>query len=289
MLPPFITAQDLARHLGEVVVCDVRHYLDGRSGRAAYDAGHLPGAVRIELDRDLSAPPSDAGGRHPLPTPRHFAAAMAAAGIGEGDAVVAYDDDGGAIAARLAWMLRVTGHDAAVLDGGIQAWTGPLETHEHRREPATFQPVPWPDHLLAGIDEVAATADLLLDGRAADRFAGAPDDLDPRAGHIPGARSLPTREHSGRREPCTTARRSAHASPGPASAPAGTSSPTAARVSRLATSCSCSSTPAWGRGGCSPARGRSGAATRGGRPRPAPAREPVRGPDPTASRHGCRE
>jgi thiosulfate/3-mercaptopyruvate sulfurtransferase len=197
VLPPFITAQDLARHFGEVVVCDVRHYLDGRSGRAAYDAGHLPGAVRIELDRDLSAPPSDAGGRHPLPTPGQFAAAMAAAGIGDGDAVVAYDDDGGAIAARLAWMLRVTGHDAAVLDGGLQAWAGPLETYEHRRQPATFRPVPWPDHLLAGIDEVAATADLVLDGRAADRFAGAPDDLDPRAGHIPGARSLPTREHVG--------------------------------------------------------------------------------------------
>jgi thiosulfate/3-mercaptopyruvate sulfurtransferase len=197
VLPPFISARDLARHLGEVVVCDVRHYLDGRSGRAAYAAGHLPGAVRIEVDRDLSAPPSDAGGRHPLPTPVHFAAAMAAAGIGEDDAVVAYDDDGGAMAARLAWMLRVTGHDATVLDGGIQAWAGPLETHEHRREPATFRPVPWPEQLLAGIDEVAATDDVLLDGRAADRFAGAPDHLDPRAGHIPGARSLPTRDHVG--------------------------------------------------------------------------------------------
>jgi thiosulfate/3-mercaptopyruvate sulfurtransferase len=197
VLPPFISAAALARHLGQVVVCDVRHYLDGRSGRAAYDRGHIPTAVRVEVDRDLAAPPSDTGGRHPLPTPRHFAAAMGAVGIGDDDPVVAYDDDGGAMAARLVWMLRVTGHDAAVLDGGIQAWTGPLQTREHRRPPARFTARAWPEHLLVDIDEVAATRDVLLDGRQAERFAGAPDDLDPRAGHIPGARGLPSREHVG--------------------------------------------------------------------------------------------
>ena len=195
MLPPFISAAALARHLGQVVVCDVRHYTDGRSGREAYDRGHIPTAIRVEVDRDLAAAPSDAEGRHPLPTARHFAAAMGALGIGEHDAVVAYDDEGGVMAARLAWMLRVTGHDAAVLDGGIDAWTGPLQTRERRRAPAHFSARPWPEHLLAGIDEVAATGDVLLDGRQAERFAGAPDDLDPRPGHIPGARALPTREH----------------------------------------------------------------------------------------------
>ncbi|HYI17567.1 MAG TPA: rhodanese-like domain-containing protein [Solirubrobacteraceae bacterium] len=197
MLPPFISAAALARHLGQVVVCDVRDHRDGRTGRAAYDAGHIPTAVRIEVDRDLSAPASVEDGRHPLPAPKAFAAAMAAAGIGDDDAVIAYDDEGGVMAARLVWMLRVTGHDAAVLDGGIQAWTGPLQTRERRRPTARFAARAWPEHMLAGIDEVAATGDVLLDGRQAERFAGAPHELDPRPGHIPGARGLPTREHVG--------------------------------------------------------------------------------------------
>jgi thiosulfate/3-mercaptopyruvate sulfurtransferase len=180
-----------------VRVVDVRWYLDGRSGRAAFEAAHLPGAVWIDLERDLAAPAGDAtAGRHPLPDPEQFAAAMAAHGIGDGDTVIAYDDDRGAIAARLVWMLRVTGHDAALLDGGIAAWDGPLSTDVVVRAPATFTPRPWPAARLASIDEVAATGDVLIDGRAADRFAGAADAVDPRPGHIPGARSLPTREHA---------------------------------------------------------------------------------------------
>jgi thiosulfate/3-mercaptopyruvate sulfurtransferase len=174
----------------------VRFYLDGRSGRAAYDSGHLPGAVFVDLEAALSAPASDAG-RHPLPEPASFAAAMAALGIGDDDTVVAYDDDGGTMAARLVWLLRVTGRDAALLDGGLAAWDGPLETAPAQRPPATFTPIPWPRDRLVEIDEAATTTDVLLDGRAGDRFAGAPDGLDPRAGHIPGARSLPTREHAG--------------------------------------------------------------------------------------------
>ena len=122
---------------------------------------------------------------------------MAALGVGDRDTVVAYDDDGGAIAARLAWMLRVTGHDAAVLDGGIAAWPGPLETTAVARGPVAFTPSAWPAERVAGIDEVAATGDVVIDSRSAERYAGAPDDLDPRHGHIPGARSLPTREHLG--------------------------------------------------------------------------------------------
>ena len=196
MLAPFVDAAWLAAHLDDVVVCDVRWYLDGRSARDAYAAGHLPGAVWVDLDRDLASPAGDAG-RHPLPAPEAFAAAMATLGIGDGDTVVAYDDDAGAIAARLVWMLRSTGHDAAVLDGGIGAWDGPLSTASVTRPPATFTARPWPAERLAAIDEVAATGDVVIDGRAGARFAGAPDDLDPRAGHIPGARSLPTREHAG--------------------------------------------------------------------------------------------
>jgi thiosulfate/3-mercaptopyruvate sulfurtransferase len=195
---PFVDTSWLVAHPG-AVVCDVRWYLDGRSGRDAYARGHLPGAVFVDLDRDLAAPAGDGTrGRHPLPEPEAFAAAMGALGIGDDDTVVAYDDDSGAIAARLVWMLRVTGHDAAVLDGGIGAWEGELSTEPARRPPARFSARPWPPERLASIDEVAAGPEgVLIDGRAADRFAGAGDAVDPRPGHIPGARSVPTREHAG--------------------------------------------------------------------------------------------
>jgi thiosulfate/3-mercaptopyruvate sulfurtransferase len=179
------------------VVADVRSYLDGRVGREAYDAGHVPGAVFVDLDDALAAhtDPRE-GGRHPLPTPEHFAAAMAKAGIGDDDVVVAYDDAGGVMAARLVWMLRATGHDAALLDGGIQAWAGPLETEEPSREAARFSVRPWPAERLASIDEAAdTTTHVVIDARQRERFHGASDDLDPRFGHIPGARSLPCREN----------------------------------------------------------------------------------------------
>jgi thiosulfate/3-mercaptopyruvate sulfurtransferase len=196
MLPPFVDADRLAERIDEVVVCDVRWYLDGRSGRAAYEAGHLPGAIWVDVERDLAAAPG-AAGRHPLPTPEAFAEAMGALGIGDGDTVVGYDDDGGAIAARLVWMLRATGHEATLLDGGIGAWRGPLSTEPATRPPASFTARSWPTERLADIDDVATTADIVIDARAGDRFAGAADELDPRWGHIPGARSLPTREHLG--------------------------------------------------------------------------------------------
>jgi thiosulfate/3-mercaptopyruvate sulfurtransferase len=197
VLAPFVDTAWLAARLDDVVVCDVRWYLDGRSGRDAYDAGHLPGAVFVDLGRDLAAPAAEDAGRHPLPAPDAFAAAMAALGVGDDDIVVAYDDDGGAIAARLVWMLRATGHAAAVLDGGIAAWEGRLSMAPVARPPASFTARPWPAERLLGIDAVTATAGVVIDGRAGARYAGAPDDLDPRAGHIPGARSLPTREHVG--------------------------------------------------------------------------------------------
>src|SRR5436309_1058063 len=113
-----------------LIVADARLFLDGRSARAAYDAGHIPGAVFVDVERDLVGPVRAAGGgRHPLPEPAAFAAAMSGLGIGDGDAVVAYDESGGALAAaRLWWMLRVTGHRAAMLDGGLAAWDGDLST-----------------------------------------------------------------------------------------------------------------------------------------------------------------
>jgi thiosulfate/3-mercaptopyruvate sulfurtransferase len=198
VIGPFVDAAWLAEHLDEVVAADVRWYLDGRSARDAYLAGHLPGAVFVDLDTVLAAPPSPERGRHPLPDPEAFAAAIGQLGIGDGSVVVAYDDDGGVIAARLAWMLRATGHEAAVLDGGIDAWGGPLEAGPSARPATEFAARPWPAELLASIDEVAAAGDaVLLDARDRDRFSGAFEPVDPRPGHIPGARSVPVREHVG--------------------------------------------------------------------------------------------
>jgi thiosulfate/3-mercaptopyruvate sulfurtransferase len=176
VIDPFVSADWLSTHRNEAIVADVRWYMDGRSGRAAYEAGHIPGAVFVELDTVLSEPhEDDRGGRHPLATPERFAGGLARLGIGDGDTVIAYDDAGGVIAARLVWMLRAIGHEAALLDGGLAAW---------------------PRELLTSIDEVASTTSVLIDARDAERFAGdTPDPVDPRSGHIPGSRSVPAREH----------------------------------------------------------------------------------------------
>lgn len=178
------------------MLADVRWYLDGRSGREAYDAGHLPGAVFVDLDRHLAASGSPEAGRHPLPSAEDFAASMSELGIGPDDVVVAYDDAGGVIAARLVWMLRVLGVEAALLDGGITAYDGPLETEPAERPRAGFPVRGWPADRLADID-AAAAGPLVVDARDGDRFRGETEPVDPRAGHIPGARSLPTRGHLG--------------------------------------------------------------------------------------------
>ncbi len=198
VIGPFVDAAWLTEHRDEVVLADVRFYLDGRSGRAAYEAGHIPGAVFVDMDTVLSEPHSDDGhGRHPLPTPERFAEGLAALGIGDEHTVVAYDDAGGVIAARLVWLLRATGHQAALLDGGLAAWPAATLHHDYPqpRPAAHFTPTPWPTHRLATIDEVAATDEVLIDARDRGRFGGGPDPVDPRSGHIPGARSVPTREH----------------------------------------------------------------------------------------------
>jgi len=120
---------------------------------------------------------------------------MAALGIGDGDTVVAYDDDGGVMAARLVWMLRATGRDAALLDGGIAVWDGPLETDTPPRQPATFAPVAWPPDRIATADDAADRAHVVIDARTRERYLGLDDPVDPRWGHVPGARSLPCREN----------------------------------------------------------------------------------------------
>ncbi|WP_082514817.1 sulfurtransferase [Yonghaparkia sp. Root332] len=212
-LPPFVSSADLESLIAEagrderrLVIADVRWYLDGRSGRDAFHAGHIAGAVFVDLDEWLAGPPSAAEGRHPLPDPERFARGMSEAGIGDGTTVVAYDDAGGVIAARLVWMLRSLGHDAAVLDGGITAWPGELGAgatvagrRAAPRADATSTAQPWPVSALASIDETQARAAdgsaLVLDARTADRFAGETEPVDARAGHIPGARNLSVRDH----------------------------------------------------------------------------------------------
>ena len=200
LLPgPVVDAPWLAAALASdtpPVVVDVRWYLtppgaEPRSGRAAYETGHIPGAVFVDLDADLAGPPGPRG-RHPLPDPGPFASAMARVGIGDDDAVVAYDDAGGVVAARLWWMLRATGRDAAVLDGGIEAWPGPLVSGVETRPAAAFTARPWPDASVAGVEDVDADGVVVLDARAPERFRGEVEPVDPRPGHIPGARNAPS-------------------------------------------------------------------------------------------------
>jgi len=196
VIDPVVDVQWVLAQGDRVVLADVRAYLDGRSGWAAYHLGHLPGAVFADLDHDLAAHGAAAAeGRHPLPDPGSFAAAMAALGIGDEDTVVGYDDAGGVMAARLVWMLRATGHQAALLDGGIDAYDGKLETEPADRPPATFTARPWPPDGLADLGAATAGSFVVLDARQRERFRGDTEPIDPRAGHIPGARSLPCREN----------------------------------------------------------------------------------------------
>lgn len=189
-----ISVDDLAARLGDpdVVVCDVRFYLtDHHQGRREYDAGHLPGAVFVDLHHDLAGGPG--GGRHPLPTVADFAGVLGRLGIEPRHHVVAYDSAGGATASRLWWMLRSIGHSmVSVLDGGIQAWTAaghPLDTDVPDRATTTYPVAPaWTG--VVDADDVAQGVALgvtLIDARAPERFRGEHEPIDPRAGHIPGA------------------------------------------------------------------------------------------------------
>jgi thiosulfate/3-mercaptopyruvate sulfurtransferase len=191
---PIVPAEWVHDHLAEVLLADVRWYLDGRSGREAYLAGHLPGAVWIDLDAVLAAPPSASQGRHPLPASQTFAQGLGQAGIGDRATVVAYDDAGGMAAGRLVWMLRALGERAALLDGGLGAWTRPVEAGEVNLPPVLFTARSWPAELLATADGAAvavARGAVLLDARAPERYRGDIEPLDARAGHVPGAVNAP--------------------------------------------------------------------------------------------------
>ena len=197
MVPPVVDFAWVSGQGSGLVLADVRWYLDGRFGGEAFERGHLPGAVFVDLDKSLSGDPRSGRGRHPLPEPEVFAACMSMLGIGDDTVVVAYDDQGGMIAARLVWMLRATGHEAALLDGGLLAYPGPLTAEASEQVPAHFTARPWPSSLLADIDDAGDPSNVVLDARGRDRYHGHNEQVDPQAGHIPGALSLPCRENVG--------------------------------------------------------------------------------------------
>lgn len=197
-----ISAADLRARAaaGDVVLLDVRWALGDPQGHQHYLHGHLPGAVFVDLDTELAAPASPQAGRHPLPAIADLQAAARRWGITADSTVVAYDNGGAMSASRAWWLLRWGGlSDVLLLDGGLAAWTadgGELATGE-------VVPVPGDIELAAGqlpvLDADAAAAQaaagVLLDARAGERYRGEVEPMDPRAGHIPGARSAPTGEN----------------------------------------------------------------------------------------------
>ncbi|MFT4258331.1 sulfurtransferase [Microbacterium sp.] len=198
----FVSADALKTLLDEgapVRVLDVRWRLEQPDGRDAYLAGHVPGAVYVPLDLELSAHGAPADGRHPLPSTLALQQAARRWGVRQGDAVVVYDDAKGVPAARAWWLLRQAGVDVKVLDGGIRSWIAA------GFDVVTADAAPAPGDVVfaeigadaISIDEAAAlpASGVLLDVRAPERYRGETEPLDPVAGHIPGARNLPTVRH----------------------------------------------------------------------------------------------
>lgn len=190
---------DLREQGAPVRVIDVRWRLDRPDGRAEYLDGHIPGAVYVPLDAELSTHGDASEGRHPLPTTATLQAAVRRWGVDDGDLVVAYDDAKGLAAARAWWLLRQAGVDVRVLEGGIRGWQAAgfgVATDDVTPVPgsAVLQEI-GADALT--IDEAAAfpASGVLLDVRAAERYRGEHEPLDPVAGHIPGAVNLPTMLH----------------------------------------------------------------------------------------------
>ncbi|MEE1841370.1 sulfurtransferase [Streptomyces sp. JV190] len=200
-MKPIITASEYASESAgprPPVLLDVRWQLGGPRGRPDYEAGHLPGAVFVDLDAELAGP-AGSGGRHPLPDPEEFGAVMRRAGVSRDTPVVVYDGGQGWAAARAWWLLRWTGHeDVRVLDGGLAAWPGELQKEVPAPAEGDFRPVPGALPLLDA-DGAAALAHsgLLLDARAAERYRGDVEPIDRVGGHIPGAVSAPTSENTG--------------------------------------------------------------------------------------------
>jgi thiosulfate/3-mercaptopyruvate sulfurtransferase len=203
MSSPLVTVGQLEHRRAQTppaAVLDVRYDVAAGPRRDAYEAGHIPGAVFIDMDRDLAGP-AGSGGRHPLPGPDRFASAMRAAGVSGDVPVIVYDDAAGVMAARAWWLLRYFGHpDVALLDGGLSAWTaagngtatGPgyaVVSGDFIARPGGMPTID------AGGAAALATDGILLDARTPERFRGETEPVDPVAGHIPGARNRSTRDN----------------------------------------------------------------------------------------------
>ena len=190
---PLISVADLQARLGEVTLLDVRYRTGGPPGRDEYDAGHLPGAVYVDVDDDLAAPPGR-GGRHPLPSPGRFEEAMARAGVSGSRPVVVYDDWAGRAAARAWWLLRHHGHpDVRVLDGGWSAWLAAGgEVSSAAVHPPLGDFAGAPGHLPVVDAAEVPDVDVVVDARAPERWRGEVEPIDPVAGRIPGAANVPT-------------------------------------------------------------------------------------------------
>ena len=189
---PLVDAGWLREHAGDpdVRVIDFRWYLVGRNARDEYSRGHIPGAVFVDLE-DVTG--KEGGGRHPMPSAAQFEEAMRLAGVSAATKVVAYDDLGGAVAARLWFLLRYFGHRTqAVLDGGLQAWGAPLTSDAPRVERGSFSADPPDPTRTLDFEAVRELRGVpLIDARAAERYRGETEPVDPKAGHIPGALSAP--------------------------------------------------------------------------------------------------
>jgi thiosulfate/3-mercaptopyruvate sulfurtransferase len=224
---PLVSAGWLRDHLRDpdVRVIDFRWYLLDRNGREEYVRGHIPGAMFVDLeavtgkegagraqaseapansrrslrDRGVEGGPAGVGGRHPLPASWQLQDEMQKAGVDDATKVVVYDDAGGSVAARLWFLLGWFGHDAqAVLDGGLSAWGGPLETGAASVARSTFRSKPPDRTRILDFEAVRGLEGVpLLDARAGERYRGEKEPVDPKAGHIPGALSVPWMENLG--------------------------------------------------------------------------------------------
>ena len=195
-MTPLVSANQLEEILnsGEnVLLCDCRFDLaNPESGRKAYEESHIPGAIYVDLDQDMSGTKTGSNGRHPLPTPQDWAKTKARLGFTPNTLVVAYDKQGSVYASRLWWMLKATGHaNVRVLDGGLDAWNGPMGTMPRNPTPTSQAIEPMPYVGLALVSDVMSNLpsqkNLVIDARANDRFHGQNETLDPIGGHIPGA------------------------------------------------------------------------------------------------------
>jgi thiosulfate/3-mercaptopyruvate sulfurtransferase len=185
--------QELLDRNANVLICDCRFDLSQTSaGREAYAAGHIQGAIYVDLETDLSGTKTGTNGRHPLPDPVDWAKTRQRLGIDSKTHVIAYDSQGSVYASRLWWMLRAIGHDKVqVLDGGLESWKGQISTAILAPAPLERQPKPQEFEGLVLVnmilDNLVSQRKTIVDARSPDRFHGQNETLDPVAGHIPGS------------------------------------------------------------------------------------------------------